>query len=331
VNGTAELRLVAKTAATFSMPITMNSSADPALVTKFNPYMCVGSPDPDKTTTTLTGSLTLSRDTIFNGDNDLKVTGTFTANDHTLSTKSGSLGSITTSEGTVEPKAVKVTIEADDKQPNKSETLGNKHTYIIDGERGAITVNNGGVLMGTGKVSHIYAHRGAKLAPGHSPGSMTVLESMNLSEGAEFEAEILNKDEYDKFVVGEDFDGTGNAVVLNSATLALWIPEGFKISKDDTFTIIDNRSDTDVDGTFNDLPEGATFKAGGESDGVFKITYEGGDGNDVVLSVVTVPTVPSTGFFLGLSNPAVVLIAALATAGAAFYLTRRYAFATAKK
>lgn len=328
-NGTSEVRLADSTGSTFGMNLVMNTTADPALSAYGFGYRCTGV-DSDKVTTTLSGNLTLQKDTIFYGTNNLKVTGTVTKNGHSITTKAGSAGNLVLGTETIEAPEQTVTIEASDKQPGKSEFISNKQTYIIDGERGSVTVESGGVLKGTGTVGYIYSYSGAKLAPGHSPGAMTVLNSLNLSEGSEFEAEVLSKDAYDQFVVGEDFSGS-NAVVLDDATLSLWIPEGFKISKDDTFTIIDNKHTSAVDGTFKDLPEGATFKAGGESDGVFKITYVGGDGNDVVLSVVTVPTVPSTGFFLGLSNPYVVLVAALATAGAAFYLTRRYAFATAKK
>ena len=38
-----------------------------------------------------------------------------------------------------------------------------------------------------------------------------------------------------------------------------------------------------VDGTFQDLPEGATFLVDGQR---FRITYRGGDGNDVVLTAI---------------------------------------------
>jgi autotransporter-associated beta strand protein len=47
-----------------------------------------------------------------------------------------------------------------------------------------------------------------------------------------------------------------------------------------TFTVIDNDGTDAVVGTFNGYPEGHTFVMAGH---VFKITYTGGDGNDVVL------------------------------------------------
>jgi hypothetical protein len=47
-----------------------------------------------------------------------------------------------------------------------------------------------------------------------------------------------------------------------------------------SFKIIDNRGSAPVSGTFAGLPEGASVQAGSSR---FTITYQGGDGNDVVL------------------------------------------------
>jgi hypothetical protein len=48
-----------------------------------------------------------------------------------------------------------------------------------------------------------------------------------------------------------------------------------------TFTVIDNRSGGPIVGNFADLAEGAEIDSPG---GVFQISYQGGDGNDVVLT-----------------------------------------------
>jgi acetyl esterase/lipase len=54
-----------------------------------------------------------------------------------------------------------------------------------------------------------------------------------------------------------------------------------------SFTIIDNDGTDPVSGTFSNLPEGATFTVGSTA---FRITYAGGDGNDVVLNAFGNPT-----------------------------------------
>ena len=55
-----------------------------------------------------------------------------------------------------------------------------------------------------------------------------------------------------------------------------------------SFMIIDNRGSAPVSGTFIGLPEGALLQAGGLT---FKISYQGGDGNDVVLIRQTATTI----------------------------------------
>src|SRR5678815_99286 len=52
------------------------------------------------------------------------------------------------------------------------------------------------------------------------------------------------------------------------------------------FTLIDNDGSDAVTGTFAGLPEGSVFTADNES---FRISYAGGDGNDVVAACVADP------------------------------------------
>ena len=147
---------------------------------------------------------------------------------------------------------------------------------------------------------------------------------LNLVEGSTYQAELQNKGSYDQLQVGANFVAAGNntnAVNLANATLGTVLYDGYKINAGDTFTIIDNKSNTAVSGTFKDLPEGATFNVG---NGVFSITYKGGDGNDVVLTAVTAPTAPDTGFALVSANPIVSLSLMAAAAGALMIMARRF-------
>jgi predicted outer membrane repeat protein len=75
------------------------------------------------------------------------------------------------------------------------------------------------------------------------------------------------------------------SVDLGNATLNIIL--GFTPALGQTFTIINNQSTAAVTGTFNGLPEGAVFTVGGS---YFRITYQGGDGNDVVLIAVEAPS-----------------------------------------
>jgi len=49
------------------------------------------------------------------------------------------------------------------------------------------------------------------------------------------------------------------------------------------FTAISNTSEAPISGTFFNLADGSTFTVGSNT---FQATYEGGDGNDLTLTVV---------------------------------------------
>ena len=48
------------------------------------------------------------------------------------------------------------------------------------------------------------------------------------------------------------------------------------------FKVINNTSANPIAGTFSNLPDGSTFTSGGNT---FQANYEGGDGNDLTLTV----------------------------------------------
>ena len=50
-----------------------------------------------------------------------------------------------------------------------------------------------------------------------------------------------------------------------------------------SFTVISNTSATPISGTFSNLPDGSTITMGSNT---YLVSYEGGDGNDLTLTVV---------------------------------------------
>jgi autotransporter-associated beta strand protein len=71
---------------------------------------------------------------------------------------------------------------------------------------------------------------------------------------------------------------------LGGAALTLLL--GFQPTVGDSFVLISNTSPDPVTGTFAGLAEGGTVTVNGTT---FAVTYAGGDGNDVALSVLSVP------------------------------------------
>jgi hypothetical protein len=185
-----------------------------------------------------------------------------------------------------------------------------KMTAIFDGTvhggiMPIIEVLQGGTLMGSGSADFIQIDAGGTLAPGHSPGCMSATGSLTIS--GTYDAEIGGSTActgYDQMQVTGTVDVTGG-------TLNTTLYNNYKPKAGEKYTIIDNDSNDAVTGTFSGLAEGATFNLNGN---VFKISYVGGDGNDVVLSVVSVPATPNTGIALLKSNPLATLVASLCSA-----------------
>jgi hypothetical protein len=115
----------------------------------------------------------------------------------------------------------------------------------------------------------------------------------------------------------------GTATTLNTS-----LYNGFVPKTGDSFTIINNDGTEAVSGTFSGLAEGATFTVGGA---VFKISYVGGTGNDVVLSVQSAPASPNTGFNLIRNNPIAVLALTALASGGTLVASRKYAKISVKR
>lgn len=184
-----------------------------------------------------------------------------------------------------------------------------------------------GLLKGVGTVDGLIIN--GTLAPGNSPGTITVTKYLTFGTNLSvFDVEILNKDTYDKVIVGKDYDATygGNAVFITTGTTLklTYLPNG-RFKKGDVLTIIDNQSKTEVKGEFKDMPEGAEVRVGNAT---FKISYKGGDGNDVTLTAQNdsvAPKTPNTGAEKVATNPIVAVVASVAAAGALLIARRKSA------
>lgn len=273
----------------------------------------------DPHTITLTGTISLSNDITAGGycytTLDIKNP---SFNGHTITLKAGSTGTLKYGSTTLSPTYSDTTIT--DSLPNQTLTIGAYERYFLNGSRGAVTVYNKGILSGTGTASSITVESGGILAPGLSPGC---LNSGNLSITAGIYRVELGGTEactgYDQMKI------TGTVTLAENPTIETSLYNTFKPKAGSSYTIISNDGTDAVTGTFKDLAEGATFKTDGY---VYKISYKGGDGNDVVLSVVSVPSIPDTGLALIKSNPLATLIGATVAAGSIVYMSRRMKPAT---
>lgn len=189
----------------------------------------------------------------------------------------------------------------------------------------AVTVASGAFLKGNGGVSSATIQSGGTVAPGHSPGCITA-SSMTIN--GTYNTEIGGTTactEYDQLQVS-------NSVDVSNGTLQVSFVNGFgsSASVGQTFTIINNSGSNPVTGTFAGLPEGGTFTSGGVT---FRISYQGGNGNDVVLTVVSpasaaslntaVPKTPNTGLASFKARPGLTLGASVAATIALLAIAHR--------
>jgi autotransporter-associated beta strand protein len=132
------------------------------------------------------------------------------------------------------------------------------------------------VLAGNGSVPVINPYSGGfggSVSPGASPGRLSVIGGANLNN-MELRIEVNGP------AVGTGYD---QLRVSDSVTLlktVLNVTAGYVPTTNETFTILEKTSPGPISGNFFNIPEGGLIDAGLVK---FVITYQGGDGNDVVL------------------------------------------------
>ncbi|MEO1524386.1 MAG: SdrD B-like domain-containing protein [Planctomycetota bacterium] len=157
---------------------------------------------------------------------------------------------------------------------------------IVDGRLQVpfgVNINAGGILGGTGEIDgDILIASGGTLSPGFSPGLLRT-GGLTLAMDAIFRVEI------DGTVPGMDHDQVivDGQVHLTDAVLDLHL--GYAPSVGEQIVLIDNDESDAVIGTFAGLDEGDSIYLGASL--VAVVTYAGGTGNDVVLSIENAETI----------------------------------------
>ena len=133
-----------------------------------------------------------------------------------------------------------------------------------------------GFLSGTGAVGTIIAssNPGKSISPGTSPGILTC-SNVTLNLQTTFQAELNGTalgSQYDQLNVN------GTVTISNSSLFVT--STGLALSGGEQFVIIKNDGVDAINGTFGGYPEGTNVGVGSYQ---LKITYVGGDGNDVVI------------------------------------------------
>ncbi|VTR93771.1 Uncharacterized protein OS=Skermanella stibiiresistens SB22 GN=N825_07995 PE=4 SV=1: Autotrns_rpt: Autotrns_rpt: Autotrns_rpt: Autotrns_rpt: VCBS [Gemmata massiliana] len=161
-------------------------------------------------------------------------------------------------------------------------TFVNGGRLVVDGSIGTSSgafVANGATIGGSGTVPAATVNSGGTLAPGGSPGIIST-GALSLNSGSIFSVELNGT------TVGTQYDQANvTGAVSLGGTLSVTL--GFTPALGSTFVITANDGTDAVTGTFTGLAEGATFSVSGQT---FQISYVGGTGNDVTLTVLESPT-----------------------------------------
>lgn len=149
---------------------------------------------------------------------------------------------------------------------------------------GTVTLASGTALGGTGSISGLLnANSMSTVAPGLIPGVLQLAGGVDFKNDSDFEVEINgvlpgngagNHDQLD--VVGTVTIGTGVALNLSGTHIPMLGQE---------FVIIENDGSDAINGTFDGMPEGHKIVGFLGSGLDASISYQGGDGNDVVISL----------------------------------------------
>ena len=151
--------------------------------------------------------------------------------------------------------------------------LGTGPVQALTGILGGTGIISGRVTMGTGLGT------GVTLGPGANsvlPGTLTIGKQLALKSDATYLVTVKSSTPAADLVVANGIRIIRAQIVFNEVSSAV-LPPGTML------TVIGNISSKPISGTFANLPDGGTVTIGSNT---FQANYEGGDGNDLTLTVM---------------------------------------------
>lgn len=249
-------------------------------------------------TITLSGAINLTANSLVSSaDGAAFSLSNVTLNGFTITRPAGDGGTVAVNGSSLSSSVSQITIS--DSQPSTFLSVTLNQIVTLTGVRGSTEVY--GTLKGTGTTGDLLVASTGIVTPGTSPGCLTS-GNVTTESNSGYVFEIGGTTactEYDQQVV----NGTltiGEGSIFNFSFI-----NGFKPVAGDSFTLFNNDGSDAVIGSFGLSPEGTT----GTVEGVnFIISYVGGDGNDVTITVL--PGTPDSG--LSNSKPSAIVIAGVA-------------------
>ena len=167
-------------------------------------------------------------------------------------------------------------------------TTVSKGTLLVTNKTGSATGTGAvsvmaGTLGGTGKITGAVTIASgttpAIVAPGNGskPGTLTTLSTIA------FNAHATYKIDLNSTTVTADKVAANGVTIVSGALVSIDDLGSFALTAGTVFTLINNSAATPIAGTFSNLADGSTLVVGSNT---YLVSYEGGDGNDLTLTVV---------------------------------------------
>ncbi|MDY3563725.1 autotransporter-associated beta strand repeat-containing protein [Gemmata sp. JC673] len=270
-----------------------------------------------------TGAVTLGGSATFALTNGATIDNAVTLSGGTVSVASGSsalTGTVSGSGTLTKTGAGTLTLSAP--AAYTGATTVSAGTLLVDGSiatSSGLTVASGATVGGSGALPATTVAAGGTLAPGNAPGAVST-GALAFATGSTYAVELNGT------TAGTQYEQLNVAGTVNLAGATLATTLGFTPAGGDTFVLISNDSSDAVIGTFAGLSEGGTFLLGGTT---FRISYAGGDGNDVTLTAVPLPALSVTGASVAEGNSGTTALTFTVTLSAPSLQTVTVAYATA--
>jgi autotransporter-associated beta strand protein len=152
---------------------------------------------------------------------------------------------------------------------------GEGPVQVNAGRLGGTGIIAGQVTIGTG------SGPGAALAPGRATGLQS--EVFRIRKTLTFNADATYRATLNSETVVSDQVAAQGVIINGAAQFSLHDANVSTLAPGTSFTLLRNTSMFPISGTFANLPEGSTLSVGSNT---FQVSYEGGDGNDMTLTVV---------------------------------------------
>jgi autotransporter-associated beta strand protein len=153
-------------------------------------------------------------------------------------------------------------------------------TLLLNGVSVSAVTVSGGTFGGSGVISNRVTISAGTNAPGSPVGIQTVVSNYTVSAGGALRISINGTNAGSQYSRVAVRGGNSGTVTLAGALNVVAVPG---LATNSTFVIVDNDGTDAVSGTFVGLANNATFFQSGYT---WRISYVGGTGNDVTLTIL---------------------------------------------